>query len=412
PIDSQIFPNPPTDDPSNQPPSSIQAQVRRRANELGIMPSSASNSARQQHPEPSPSPSPSPSPPPLPPRTSTPLGAPTRRPTLTQTQTLEQLRRRIQELRESSRQLVEGITQERERWLERFETTWNKNQKISIRSKAGYDFLMEQIEPLTQLGEEQEKLESAMKNMSNPVKKQGLRIWFRMWVAWVPRKSATSNDEGSEDKLDEISREVVEWDKTCLRWEKQEFLKWTCGVEDAGVIADRNLEEEEIKRILEKQKQWAYELDHLNISSQVAWEMQLSHGIRWAFLRRNDDGRDGWGFITKPGDFIVPAFNARDLLELPELWVTLAPGEAGPRNVDTPMGKECILVTHHPPFLPTCVVFDGLRLYRTGKPYAGYIEYRTRDLDNENASRVRLILCVHRHRHKLGPGNESKNGER
>ncbi|KAK3485075.1 hypothetical protein B0T13DRAFT_492249 [Neurospora crassa] len=324
PIDSQIFPNPPTDDPSNQPPSSIQAQVRRRANE---------------------------------------------RPTLTQTQTLEQLRRRIQELRESSRQLVEGITQERERWLERFETTWNKNQKISIRSKAGYDFLMEQIEPLTQLGEEQEKLESAMKNMSNPVKKQGLRIWFRMW-----------------DKLDEISREVVEWDKTCLRWEKQEFLKWTCGVEDAGVIADRNLEEEEIKRILEKQKQWAYELDHLNISSQVAWEMQLSHGIRWAFLRRNDDGRDGWGFITKPGDFIVPAFNARDLLELPELWVTLAPGEAGPRNVDTPMGKECILVTHHPPFLPTCVVFDGLR--------------------------VRLILCVHRHRHKLGPGNESKNGER
>ncbi|EAA26967.3 hypothetical protein GE21DRAFT_3419 [Neurospora crassa] len=281
PIDSQISPNPPTDDLSNQPPSSIQAQVQRRASELGIMPSSASNPARQQHPEPSPSPSP----PPLPPRTSTPLGAPTRRPTLTQTQTPEQLRRRIQELRESSRQLVEGITQERERWLERFKTT--------IRSKVGYDFLMEQIEPLTQLGEEQEKLESAMQNMSNPVKKQGLRIWFCMWVAWVPRKSATSNDEGSEDKLDEISREVVEWDKACLRWERQEFLKRTGGVEDVGVIADRNLEEEEIKRLLEKQKQWRYELDHVDISSQVAWEMQLSHGIKWAFLRRKDDGRDG-----------------------------------------------------------------------------------------------------------------------
>lgn len=114
-----------------------------------------------------------------------------------------------------------------------------------------------------------------------------------MWVAWVPRKSATSNDEGSEDKPDEISREVVEWEKTCLRWERQEFLKRTFGVEDVGAIADRNLEEEEIKLMFEKQKQCAYELDHLDISSQVAWEMQLSHGIRWDFLRRNDDGRDG-----------------------------------------------------------------------------------------------------------------------
>lgn len=108
----------------------------------------------------------------------------------------------------------------------------------------------------------------------------------------------------------------------------------------------------------------------------------------------------------------MPAFNARDLLELPELWVMLAPGEAGPRNENTPMGIECILVTHHPPFLPTCIVFDGLRLYRTGKLYAGYIEYRTRDLENENAPRARLILCAHRHTHKLGPGNENKNGER
>ncbi|KAK3490919.1 uncharacterized protein B0T23DRAFT_454576 [Neurospora hispaniola] len=488
PVDFQIFPNPPTDDPSYQPPSPIRAQVRHRARVLGIMPSSASNPTGHQHPQPSglldgrergifddaemqhgmvrnhvgrrrsePGPgrrpharsrfrprsapitirehgfpsgermsyfsrrnrslwtglssrSPSPSPPSPSTRTSTPPGAPTRRPTLTQTQMPGQSQRRIEGLSENI-QLLENITPQ-ERWLE---TTWKKHKKTRNCSKADYDFLMEQIEPLTQLGEEQEKLESAMQNMSTSVKTQGLRIWFRMWVAWVSRTTATSNDEGSEDKLDEISREVVEWDKACLRWERQEFLKWkkrTCGVEDAGAIVDRNLEEEEIKCLLEKQKQWAYELDDLDISSQVAWEMQFSHGIRSAFLRRNDDGRHGQDLIRKPGNFVVPAFNARDLLELPELWIQLAPGEAGPRNGDTPMGKEGIFVTNHPPFLPTCIVFDGLRLYRTGKLYAGYIEYRTRDLENENASRVRLILCVHRHPHKLGPGNGNKNGER
>ncbi|EGZ70760.1 hypothetical protein NEUTE2DRAFT_69219 [Neurospora tetrasperma FGSC 2509] len=424
PVDSQIFPNPPTDDPSYQPPSPIQAQVRHRASVLGIMPSSASNPAGHQHPQPSglldgpwngsksrwqkkirawpwpPSPRPLPLPPPLSaynhPRTwlsfrrahvilfQTQQKSLDRRPTLTQTQMPGQSQRRIEGLSENI-QLLENITPQ-ERWLE---TTWKKHKKTRNCSKADYDFLMEQIEPLTQLGEEQEKLESAMQNMSTSVKTQGLRIWFRMWVAWVPRTTATSNDEGSEDKLDEISREVVEWDKACLRWERQEFLKWkkqTCGVEDVGAIVDRNLEEEEIRCLLEKQVQWAYELDNLDISSQ--------------------------DLIRKPGNFVVPAFNARDLLELPELWVQLAPGEAGPRNGDTPMGKGGIFVTNHPPFLPTCIVFDGLRLYRTGKLYAGYIEYRTRDLENESASRVRLILCVHRHPHKLGPGNGNKNGER
>lgn len=292
-------------------------------------------------------------------------------------------------------------TTPQERWFE----AWKHHKKNRIRSRADYKFLMEQIEPLTQLGEEQEKLEFAMQNLSNSRRKQGLRIWFRMWVAWVPRRSAASNDEESEHKLDEISREMVERDRVWLRWEKQ-----ACAIEDGGAVVDRDLEEEEIKAMLEKQELWAYELDKLDISSQVAWEMQINHGVGWAILGHDDDGH-GQYLVGEPGDLIVPAFNEEDLLELPELWIQVAPGKAGPANEDTPMGKEGRIVTSHPPFLPICIVFDGLRLYRAGKLYAGYIEYRTDDLEYENAPRARLILCVHRHGRKLGQGNGSTYGE-
>ena len=301
--------------------------------------------------------------------------------------------------REVSEQLRLRIRPEGDRLQDTHAFLWRLAHRTSsrLRCEHDYNFLMEQIEPLTQLGEEQEKKELAMQNMptSTTGRKQGLRIRLRMWVGWVPKVSNLSDNEKLENCLEEISRDMVQSDRDFLNWRS-----WWRAFEREGEVVDQDFEQEEIKPAPEEQGALAAFLDDLNISSQVAWDMQMSHGVRLMDLKDNDAVRQGLYLTPTPdqnkGAFL--GFNFRDLLRLPFLWITGAPGDARPSEYE-PVGIEGREVINHPPFLPECIVFHGMKLYRTGRLYAGYIEYRTNDQNSKNSVKGRLLLYADRQPH-------------
>lgn len=240
-----------------------------------------------------------------------------------------------------------------------------------IRCEDDYNFLMKQVEPLTQLGEEQEKLELAMREKlpdSSRGQNLGQRIRLRVWVAWVSDSegSTLSGEVELENKLEQMSREMVQRDRNFLNRERRRL-----GGKDNNEAVDWNLNEDDIEAMREEQQGWAAFLDDLNISSQVAWDMQLSHGIMWADLE-HDDVFHPMPFLdlVKPSAQLV--FRRHDPLELPELWILHERPAANTRTGIA--GKELF---NHPPFLPERIFFDGMILCRTRELYDGYIEYRT-----------------------------------